>query len=262
MKLKGIKEFVYNNSRGYSLLPFFLGLSIGNTCNRRCKFCLYHSPKLRDSDLLTWLDKQPDFMDVDKFELFISNLGWMRYSISSVGLTAKGEPMLHPDFFKFCEIMDKHKIKFSVTTNGDYLYEQEIERFNAFKYLTSIRVSVYEEKTYNRLKHVPLVMFYNMTDKHLDGTIDGVKLWADGLTTNTVQKDFNKIKSCKKPFSYLTLNPDGSVTPCNSWYELGNAFKTSLFKMWNSKKLRDYRVCALDMCNVPESDCLNCGFNL
>lgn len=246
---------------GYSFMPFFFGISISNECNRKCDFCLYQSVNLKRSDLLTWLDGQPKRMSFDRFDKFISGLGIMKYFIKNVGLTAKGEPMKHPDFFRFCDTLEKAKIRFSITTNGDYLNKSEIDRFSYYKYLTLVRVSVYEIKTYNRLKDVPFIKFYNMTNDNIKGTIKGLRLWADGLTTNTIPKNFNEIDYCRKPFVYLTINPDGSITPCNSWYEIGNVFITSLLNIWNNKKIRNYRKGALRM-NVPESDCKNCGFNI
>lgn len=199
-------------------------------------------------------------MNIDFFERFIGNIGFMRYFINSIGLTAKGEPMKHPDFMRFCDAIEKAKIKFSITTNGDFLHQSEIDKLLKYKYLTNIRVSIYDRKVYDRLRDFPIISFYNMTGKPIDGVQTGVKLWAEGLTTNTIPKNFNTIKSCQKPFSYLTLNPDGSITPCNSWHELGNGFDTPLYKMWNNKLVRNYRKGALKMC-VPDSDCLNCGFN-
>ena len=255
-----LKKLLYKLMNGYSFMPFFLGLSISNDCNRKCNFCLYQSPDLKESDLLTWLKKQPKEMSYDKFEKFIDNLGFMKYFIKSVGLTSKGEPMKHPDFFKFCDKLEDAGIKFSITTNGDYLGPIEMLMLSEFKYLTVIRVSVYDIKTYNRLYGVNGIEFYNMTDTKINGVVDGRKLWADGLTTNNVPKDFNRIDYCRKPFGYLTLNPDGSITNCNSWHEIGNAFEKRLSSLWNNKKSRDYKKGALSM-NVPESDCLNCAFN-
>jgi MoaA/NifB/PqqE/SkfB family radical SAM enzyme len=208
------------------------------------------------------LDNQPKEMSYEKFDEFIDNLGFMKYFIKSVGLTAKGEPMKHPGFYWFCHKLNSAGIKFSITTNGDYLDKTLLHYLPSFKYLTTIRVSIYDIRTYNRLKGIDGIEFYNMTDTPIKGVVTGRTLWADGLTTNNIPKDFNKIKSCRKPFSYLTLNPDGAVTHCNSWYELGNAFEQPLHTMWNSKKSVSFRKRALKMDNVPCVDCLNCGFNL
>lgn len=255
-----LKKTAYKLMNGYSFMPFFLGLSISNDCNRKCNFCLYQSPDLKESPLLSWLDNQPNEMSYNKFADFIDNLGVMKYFIKSVGLTAKGEPMKHPDFFKFCGKLEDAEIKFSVTTNGDYIDKANLFILSGLIYLTVIRVSVYDIKTYNRLKGDPLIEFYNMTDTKIDGVVDGRKLWADGLTTNNVPKDFNRIDYCRKPFGYLTLNPDGSITNCNSWHEIGNAFEKRLSSLWNNRLSRDYKKGALEM-NVPESDCANCAFN-
>ena len=255
-----LKKLAYKLMNGYSFMPFFLGLSISNECNRKCNFCLYQSPDLKESDLLTWLNNQPKRMSIDEFEKFIDNLGFMKWFISSVGLTAKGEPIKHPDFYRFCLKLNGARIKFAITTNGDYLDATIINALLQLDYLTFIRVSVYDIKTYHRLKHIPLVKFYNMTDEKIKGAIKGRKLWANGLTTNNIPKDFNKIDYCRKPYCYFTLNPDGSITNCNSWYEIGNAFEEPLYKIWNNKRSRDYKKGALKM-NVPESDCLNCAFN-
>ena len=82
-----LKKLAYKLMNGYSIMPFFLGLSISNDCNRKCNFCLYQSPDLKKSDLLTWLDNQPKEMPYDKFAEFIDNLGFMKNFISSVGRT-------------------------------------------------------------------------------------------------------------------------------------------------------------------------------
>jgi radical SAM protein with 4Fe4S-binding SPASM domain len=264
-----LKKILYSCSLGYTPLKFFLGISITNSCNRSCIFCLYQSPKLESYPLLDWVRKQPKMMDIDKFEKSISKLGWLRYMIRSIGLTGKGEPLLHPNFMRFCYAINNAKIKFSITTNGDLL-EKFINPLSELEYLTFIRVSIYELKTLNKINKLyskpnsyPNIIFHNMTGEHINGIYEGFKLWSPGLDDYcTMPKGFNKIKSCTKSFSYLTINPDGSITTCNSFYELGNAFEKPLYKIWNGFLHRKYNRLALKMKNIPSSDCSNCGFNL
>jgi radical SAM protein with 4Fe4S-binding SPASM domain len=205
-------------------------------------------------------------MDVDKFEMFIKKLGVFRFLINNVGLTGKGEPLLHPDFLKFCDVMNKYKVKFSVTTNGDFI-EGYMDALSKYKYLRQLRISVYSNRDWQRLKGIPSayenmdIGFYNMTGKPIPGTEDGIKLWAEGLDgQNTVPKDFNKIEICTKPFTYLSLNPDGTIVFCNAYYEIGT-WNDNILRILNSKKSRRFRKLALKLKDVPKADCLNCAFN-
>lgn len=266
MRLKKIKQFLYNNANGFTFLPFTLGVNITNVCNRSCVFCLYRSPKLKHTPFIKWLYAQPDYMDVKGFERFIKKLGVMRFMIDNIGLTGKGEPLLHPDFIKFCDIMEKHKVKFSVTTNGDFI-ERYMDELSEYKYLRQLRISLYSQKDWKRLKNIPGaysymdIGFYNMTGSPITGTEEGIKLWAEGLDGhNTIPKDFNKIKTCTKPFSYLSLNPDGTIVPCNAYYEIGT-WNDNIMRILNSKKARYFRKVALKLKDVPKADCLNCAFN-
>lgn len=254
-----LKKLIYKLSNGFSILPFMLGLSITNVCNRKCSFCLYQSPKLKSTPFLRWLRKQPAMMDVKQFELFINKMGFVKKFIKHVGLTGKGEPLLHPDFDAFCMILEKNKISFSVTTNGDFL-DGFLDELLNLKYLKVIRVSIYEIETYYKYKNMPKIEFYNMIDENIL-VEEGIKLWAKGLDgENTIPKNFNTIQSCRKPFSYITLNPDGAITLCNSWFEVGT-WNDNFFKLLNNKKTRHFRKLALKMQNVPNTDCLNCAFN-
>lgn len=203
-------------------------------------------------------------MNVQDFERFMKRLGIFRLLINNVGLVGKGEPLLHPDFIGFCDVLDIYKIRFSVTTNGDFI-EIYIHRLSKYKYLKYLRISIYSRKDYDNLKYLKVLYsnmdidFYNMTGTKIDGISEGIKLWAKGLDENTVNKDFNKIKTCTKPFSYLSLNPDGTIVFCNSYYEIGT-WNDHILKILNSKKSRNFRKGALKM-NVENADCLNCGFN-
>jgi len=267
MKLKErIKTFIYNNANGYTVLPFMLGVNISNKCNRSCSFCLYRSLLLEKTPFLDWLYAQPDFMDVKGFERFIKRLDIMRRLIKNVGMTGKGEPLLHPDFLQFCDVMEKYKMKFSITTNGDFI-EDFIDELSKYKYLAQLRISVYSYKSWDKFRTLPArynkmdIGFYNMTDKPICGAEEGIKLWAKGLDgQNTIPKDFNKIKTCTKPFSYLSLNTDGTIVLCNSYYEVGT-WNDSIFSILNGKMTRDFRKKALKFKDVPKADCLNCAFN-
>ena len=264
-----LKSRLYAASRGWTPLRFFLGVSITNLCNRKCDFCLYQSPRLEKYPLLDWVRAQPKEMDPEPFERMMAGLGPFKHMINAVGLTGKGEPFLHPQFMRFARAIDGAGVDFSITTNGDMI-GKHIWELSRLRRLTMIRVSVYELETMRRIRarysdddRYPRIVFHNMTGTHVEGVRDGFKLWSPGLDDQcTMQPGFNRIASCRKPFSYLTVNPDGSVTVCNSFHEIGNAFETPLHRIWNNEAHRKYNAAALGMKDVPDSDCPNCGFNL
>lgn len=260
-----MKKFLYSLSGGYTFLPFYMAVNISNCCNRRCRFCPYHSRYLKETEHTRWVNNQPDFLDFDLFAGFLEKLGMYRKLITHIALTGKGEPLLHNKIFRFCHLLNGYKIPFTITTNGDFVTDNSLAFFVSLKYLTGIRVSLYSLQDVNkwlqrRLNYPDKVSLYNQTGRELEGIETGYTVQVEGAEKYcSMPKDFNK-EPCSAPFSFMTVNTDGSVVPCYSYNEVGNISDPFLL-VWNGKLMRRFRRDALRM-KAEKSDCRNCGINL
>ena len=242
-----MKDLLYKLLFGLTPFRMYLGLNIANVCSRKCGFCPYHAPNLPNNEHTRWFLKQPDFLDYQKFEQSFKKWHWL---VKRVSITGKGEPMMHPDFMKFCELIDSFFIPYTITTNGDF----ELKGLNNLYFLQYIRVSVYDnpQKWILAKKYSDLpIELYNQTGTHIDGMIDGITTKNFGAK-GTMEKDFNKNKSCNAPYSFVTMNTDGSIVPCYSYHEVG---RWDLLKARNSKEMRKWRRSKLPR---VDSDCFNC----
>jgi len=57
---------------------------------------------------------------------------------------------------------------------------------------------------------------------------------------------FQENPQCPQPWQYLSIKPNGDVAPCCAMFsdliKVGNAFETSLQKIWSSNTMRDLRL--------------------
>ena len=267
MKFERIKLLIYRLSGGFSLLPFQFTLNISNVCNRKCKFCPNFAPELTENYYLNWMRKQPDLMDVDKYADMLKRMGILRHFIRSVSLTGRGDPIMHPDLLKFCEIANSYKLPFTITSNGDTMDDTFFNKLNKLKYCKWVRVSLFNVNKAQywlamQARHKVTINFINETGYHLDGYEDGF-ITANNPSNkkySTMPLDFVKETYCRSPFSFNTLNTDGSVVPCITFIEVGNAFEQPFMSIWNGRRMREVRKLAMKMV-IPEhlADCKNCG---
>ncbi len=267
MKYEKIKLFIYRISNGFSLLGFQFTINISNICNRKCKFCPNWAPELEDSWYLQWFKKQPDLMDCGKFANMLKRMGMLRFFINNISITGRGDPTLHPDLLKFCQIANHYKIPFSITSNGDKMTPDFFNALSKLKYIKFVRVSLFnidKAKYWLDLqeKNNVKIDFMNETGTKLDGYDDGYIATNNPGTAkySTMPLNFVEEKYCRHPFSFNTLNTDGSLVTCITFFEVGNAFKQPFWKIWNGKKMRLIRRQALKMA-IPGhlADCRNCG---
>lgn len=250
-----IKKLIYKGTFGYTCLPTYLAINISNVCNRRCSFCPYHSPTLADNEHYRWFRRQPKFINLAPLEKWLKGAGRLKH----ISITGKGEPMLHPYFEFLCRTIDNFCTPWSITTNGDLLTYDRLWFLERMHYLSGIRISVYDDDfKWNHETTIP-VTFFNQTGKHRDGMIDGYTVYCDGNSVHSIPKDFND-KPCRTPWSFATINTDGSIVPCYSFNEIGN-INEPFGSVWNNDAARKFRRDAI-RCRAEHSDCKNCGVNL
>ena len=268
MKYERIKLLIYRLANGFSLLPFQFTINISNICNRKCRFCPNWARELEDSYYLRWFKKQPDLMSYDKFANMLKRMGFLRYFIRSISVTGRGDPTLHPDLLKFCQIINHYKISFTITSNGDKMTPEFFHELSKLKYISYVRVSLFDiDKAKYWLdlqeKNNVKIDFMNETGVKLDGYEDGYIATNNPGTAkySTMPLNFVKEKYCRAPFSFNTLNTDGTIVTCITFFEVGNVFEEPFWKIWNGKRMRKIRKQALRMAiPVHLADCLNCGY--
>jgi MoaA/NifB/PqqE/SkfB family radical SAM enzyme len=82
---------------------------ITKRCDMACKFCIWRNyPEWNSKDL----DVTPEF-----FEEAIIKMKNAKFPFSQVALVG-GEVCMHPQFKQLCDILVKHKFKFTLVTNG------------------------------------------------------------------------------------------------------------------------------------------------
>src|SRR5512138_76295 len=84
-------------------MPLAAGIEITNQCNLKCPACSSGSGQMT---------RARGFMREELFDKFISEAGPYLFNIN---LYFQGEPMLHPDFFRFLE--RSGKLKLTISTN-------------------------------------------------------------------------------------------------------------------------------------------------
>jgi len=268
MRYEKIKLFIYRILNGFSFFRFQFTINICNTCNRKCNFCPNWGPKLEETYYLRWFRRQPDLMDIDKFEDMLERMGILRWFIKHISITGRGDPTNHPDLLKFCQIVNRYKKPFSITSNGDKMTPEFFREVGKMKYCEFIRVSLFNiEKAKHWLeiqrKNNVKILFMNETGMKLEGYDDGYISYNNPGTVKytTMPLHFVKEKYCRWPFGFNTLNTDGVVVTCITFFEVGNAFEESWWKIWNSKRMRLIRKTALKMA-IPEEHmayCRDCG---
>jgi MoaA/NifB/PqqE/SkfB family radical SAM enzyme len=117
-------------------MPVSVGIEISGQCNLRCPECS------SGSGLLT---RPKGLMDIELFARIITELRTYLYNIN---MYFQGEPMLHPRFFDFLEIM--RGLRVTVSTNGHFLSGVNSEKL-ARSGLNKIIVSLdgMDDKTYS-----------------------------------------------------------------------------------------------------------------
>jgi MoaA/NifB/PqqE/SkfB family radical SAM enzyme len=263
-----LKTLIYNLSGGFSFLPFQFTVNISNICNRRCKHCPNMAPELVRDYYQQWWKKQPKLMDYDKFEDFLKRMGIFRKFIRHLSFTGRGDPGLHPDLLKFCQLANRYRIHHTITTNGDFLTQLQEYELSKLRYFQYVRVSLFD---YNRADYWrdritqsrTTIKIHNETGRHIEGFEDGFLSCNNPGTDQymTMPKSFVKEPRCTAPFHFNTLNTDGSLVTCITFFEIGNVFETPFWKLWNNKKMRTIRKQALKMA-IPKhlAFCEDCGF--
>lgn len=118
-------------------LPSQLNIEITTACNLNCKSC-YREYEVEKSS----------HMAFEKFQEIL-----LKVKPSMICLVGFGEPMLHPEFFRFVRFASSMGISVSVTTNGTLISNFISEIFQSGLHTLTISLDAPNEELYSRVRH-------------------------------------------------------------------------------------------------------------
>lgn len=153
--------------------PPQLNIEITTACNLSCKSC---SRKFEV--------KQPSHMTFEQFQKIL-----LKVKPSLICLVGFGEPMLHPEFFRFVRFANSMGISVSVTTNGTLISNFVSEIIQSGLHTLTVSLDAPNEELYSRVRH-----------NHL------FKKVIQGIEEFTKKKQELKIKTPVLVFHYVIYN--------------------------------------------------------
>jgi GTP 3',8-cyclase len=113
--------------KGEDIYPLYCSISLTQSCNHRCIFCVYDS-----------LKREKVFLDKDRILTIIKELGGN--GLKALFFSGEGEPLVHPDISDIIHESKAYGIDCALNTNG-YFLTREISE-SILNDLTFIRVSM------------------------------------------------------------------------------------------------------------------------
>jgi MoaA/NifB/PqqE/SkfB family radical SAM enzyme len=255
-------------------------------CNRKCDYCPVSSSD-RKFDQIT--------MNESHLIKIVNELSSIRYE-NRISLNLYNEPMMDKNLYRKVKIIRDHlpHCNIGFNSNGDYLNDRALELLSESgldficvtlhpapnKIQSSRDILRRVEKLLLKLHYKNLTFNFDeaavISHDHVSITKHGVKLriqWPDWRqegtnragTIDKLNSKTQRTSPCMKPFREFTIFYDGSVQPCcesfhdeiNNFCEIGNIKDKSIFDLYASNKLSDFRSQVFDF--SPKSGiCAHC----
>jgi radical SAM protein with 4Fe4S-binding SPASM domain len=209
-----------------------------NTCTRKCWFCKFGQER-QDSETVE--------MGWDTIERLVYNLRDLDYA-GRISWFWINEPLLDKRIFEILKFTRQHcpRAFLSLVTNGDLL-DERVHQDLRESGLDALRVSIYDEKTFAKITHMPKDERLVMHDmRHPKGILENrasnVKQNPEMFESAAREQIEN---ACVRPFQQLVINTQGQVVLCCSdMYSdviMGDTKKDRLEEIWNNEKFEHYR---------------------
>jgi len=227
--------------------PLIVDVEVTNFCNLHCKFCPTGQKSIK---------RKQGFMTGNIWYIVLKQLVEHK---TPVRFIRWGEPTLHPKIYDWISEAREHGLLTHLTTNGTNLNVSEILDCG----LDSIKVSVYG-------KTPDLSELYNSHPRPyiIATTYNVVRdiAYCDEIRNNRIMDLSRPPKEyiqCPEVFGKLSVNWDGTVSACCGDYDnmmlVGDVKRTSLKRIWQSRKMRRYQKMLREMKHSELPLCKNCG---
>ncbi|MDD6478396.1 MAG: radical SAM protein [Oscillospiraceae bacterium] len=154
-------------------------VEITNVCNKNCSFC----PKT---------ERPPNFLSLNEFELITDKLiGVTKF----LYLHLMGEPLCHPDLFKFIKIARKKDFKVIITTNGTLLSKRGHELIESGVHKVNISLHSFEEGSREEYETYinSCIDFADMSSDN--GIVTVFRFWNNGFDEDITKNSIERIKN-------------------------------------------------------------------
>lgn len=193
MYLSLLDEEIKDIKDKYENKPFFVFLSLTNTCNANCVFC----------DVRT---NEKMLCDIDVYKL-IDEL--VELGTKYIHFTGGGEPLTDKNIFKYMEYASKKGLNIIFISNGYLLNEANIIKLSNYN-IKAVFISIdsYNACVHNRLRKVNS-LFENATKgiNILKEYIPGVKINLNHVLNKDNIDDFDKFIDLKLKYDFDSINP-------------------------------------------------------
>ncbi|MBU0957479.1 MAG: radical SAM protein [Nanoarchaeota archaeon] len=257
----GLNQFFYMCNSTYSPKVTSVQFEVTNNCNLSCKMCPVNNG----------MKRKKGFMKYELFKKIVDENPKMEFAL----MFNWGEPLLHPKIYDMLDYANKKGIRTFLTTNAvlltndkkmKKLLNAKIERItisldgfeDSYTKIRGFDYKIIEKRIMrlielrNELK-IKTKIDINMvimpeTEKHVP---QFYKKWKDVVDRIQIQPNISftprkRNSRCKELWrGNIIVLWDGKVVPCCVDYEgkmvLGDANKTSLKKIWNSRMSKRWR---------------------
>lgn len=124
---------LFHLGRGWAPFPLFYLVHLTLACNANCEFC-YQKTK-------QWLGFSKDFLTRSDFEETLKQAKSFIFKRPLIHFFG-GEPLLHPQFADFLDLVTKYRFPCALTTNG-ILLGKHADKISAAGNLCQINISLY-----------------------------------------------------------------------------------------------------------------------
>ncbi len=266
--------------------PLHLDIEVTSRCNLNCKFC----------DKQPLLEKgQLGDMDFAIYRRIIDEAG--EAGLNSLGLSYRGEPLLHREIINMVQYAKSRAIKFVFFCTNAMLLTPVISEKLIDAGLDRIIISA-QGTSAETFEYSRLGAKFNIVLRNLDMLMNlisrrdaSLEVWAQAVAQEELNeeeyRDFwmkfcnnavilkyrdsqNRIEGletswiCPQPWKRLTVEWDGTILPCNNddirAYRLGNAAHSSISQAWKSETIEKIRRYHLEGRSHEIVDCDGCPF--
>ena len=234
-----------------------------NLCNRSCTFCKFGQQEKTKASYIS-------LSIIDKISTELIGLNFN----GRVHFTGINEPLIDKRIFNIISKFKDLKAKRSLTTNGDYLDENCLEKLKDSG-LTHLNVSIYSDDHYDKIKQSCFGWNYGIVDMRPNherlynvlsnraGSLDLSEIIGNELVQ--IKNKLSKDKGCSRPYQYITIIHTGEVILCpEDMYAsciMGDLNNNSLLEIWNNEKFLHYRNTLKKEGRKSLNPCQNCNFS-
>jgi radical SAM protein with 4Fe4S-binding SPASM domain len=225
--------------KGERIFPVYCAISVTDSCNYSCIFCVYDS-----------LKRKKKFLDMGRSLKIIRELA--DNGLKGLFFSGEGEPLIHPNIVDFITRSRRAGVECALNTNGFFL-TQKMSR-QLLKSLTFMRVSINgcNPKNYQKI-HMATPEAYGRVIRNL---ADAVKVRKEeGLTTTIgvqciiLKENIGLIGGLADDLmdagvDYLSLKPFLPIgtTTYRTAIDMEDGRTVSLLKRWEKKSTDRFRV--------------------